>query len=250
MDKHKLLFILISASSIILLILLFVTALILRSSGRSTSEPAVIQQGNDFVTPTLAVIIPDGPASDESRLETNYPFELENAIPQELWIDVTDNSSDGYKSYDMTLSGDDSFSMIITTLSSNPEATSEERVKYNPPQYAYNTSDFIRIAVVNGQELYVSRSGGVALEVASEEGRLVDEPLSTTTEDDPVYVYQKYPFGLSEYISAFSVTGQNSPSYDNHTIIRYSISSAADAGKWPTYRELITETVSGLEKSP
>lgn len=247
--KQTLLFILISASSIILLIVLFVTVLILRSSGTNTSEQ-VVSLPADRVTPTLTILTPDGPASSESRLETTYPFSLEGAIPEELWMEVTDNSVDGYQSFDTTLQGDDSFSIVITSLSADAEATPAERVKYNPPQYAYDPADFVRIATVNGQELYVSRTGGAQLVESSDEGQLVSVPQMEAAADlgSPYYVYQKYQYGLSEYISAFGATTRTTPSYDNHTIIRYGISDEGDATKWNTYQRLLQKTVTGISQ--
>lgn len=244
--KQKILFMLIATSSIVLLILLFLTVLILRSEGTDTSE-RVRTLPNESVTPTLTVLTPKGPASEEAGIEADYPFELEGAIPEELWMDISNDSVDGYKSFDMTLQGDDSFTIIITTLSADPETTSTERVKYQPPQYAYAQNEFVRIATVNGQELYVSRTGASGLEEASNEGRLVSQPQMTDP-DISYYVYQRYPFGLSEYITAFNTEDRTEPDFDNHTIIRYGFTDQADADKWQIYQPLIQETITGLSR--
>lgn len=246
MDQKKLFILLITASSILLLFVIIAVTFLLRNPDTKTDEPR-----SESVTPVPTITM-----VTSTTTNTKYPYDFQAGIGG-LFSEVVDNStSDGYNTYDITYTtGTDSFKMVVNTLETASNAVPKDRTKFNPTQYEYNPSDFNEIATINGQKLFVSKTGGTELVVNSEVGRLQSIPVmlpSSSNQEankNEYYVYQLYSYGLSEYISAFNSTENTVPSYDNYFVIRYSIENEADANQWPSYQKYITDTIKMIQEN-
>ncbi len=245
-NKQKLVTILIIVSGGILLLLVLAVSILLRS--QQPPIPTTSQTETNSSIPTTVPItqVRETPVPNAAENYEQLPFTLERTFPAPLWSQLSSHVDEVAASYDIVLSRpEDTFSIAITTLSTTPGFEQKERVKYIPSPLPYNANEFIQIAEVNGQQLFVSRTGATEVMVENELGTYRSIP-SLQPETD-YYVYQLYQGGLSEYISAFNATQQNVPSYDNHFIIKYRITSPNDAAKWSQYQTLVAESISGMK---
>lgn len=248
-NKQKLVTILIIISAIILLLLVLAVSILLKSQQPASTSSQTQQTSQIPSSIPVSEGLQNGtPVPDAAENYEKLPFTLNGTFPPALWSQMTSHVDEAATSYDIALTRpEDSFSIEITTLSTTPGFEQKERVKYIPSPLAYNATEFIQIAEVNGQKLFVSRTGAANIVVENELGTYRSIP-SLEPETD-YFVLQLYPDGFSEYISAFNVDQKTAPSYDNHYIIKYHITSPNDATKWSQYQTLIAESIEGINRN-
>ncbi len=253
---------LIVGSSILLLVLI-VTVFLVTFNRRDAQNPSTerpVTATNPSITPIAGLPeepleLPDNLPND--TLDENLPVALTAAAPAELWTKISDNSSPTYASYDITYTSEEqAFEMVITTSSrlDTDDLISSDTAKILPPTYPYNAADFETLAIVEGKQILVSKTGAEDLVQSGDTVQLESLPRmnpknsqSAGTKNE-YYLYQRYGDGVSEYLSIYTANPGDSPSYNQHLTVRYSITSAEGNQNWTTYKQWLQQVIESLEK--
>ncbi|MCX7996956.1 MAG: hypothetical protein N2691_04390 [Patescibacteria group bacterium] len=261
MEEHpnaKLLIGLIAVSAVVLLLLIIAVMLLRKpaetistavvSPSPASSVPTVIISSPSVVSERIA--LPEDPVS---RLK-GLPFTLPATLPDDLWVTAHPNIDTELENYTVTMDTAARDFRITFSASRAPGETTLERENAAhplPPVYRYRTTDFERIATINGVELLISKTGGVTLETGSDSAQLVaTTPKVMTSEgslEGQYYVYQKYKYGLSEYTNVFSSLKGEEPSYNDTVLIDYAFLTDAATAEWPERKALLQEVLTEIK---
>lgn len=253
---------LIGGSSILLLVLIITVFLVTfnRRDAQNPSTERPVTATNPSITPVNGsqeqiLDLPENLPND--TLDQNLPVALTAAAPAELWTKISDNSSPAYATYDITYTAEkQTFEIVITTNSrlDTDELISSDTAKILPPTYPYKAADFETLAIVDGKQILVSKTGAEDLVQSGDSVQLESLPRmnpknsQSTGAKNEYYLYQRYGDGVSEYLSIFTPNPGESPSYNQHLTVRYSISSVDENQNWTTYKQWLKQVVESLEK--
>lgn len=253
---------LIVGSSTLLLVLITVIFLITfnRRDIQNPSTERPITATNPSITPVtgrreVSFKLSNNLLND--TLDQNLPVALTATAPAELWTKISDNSSPTYATYDITYTTEkQAFEMVITTNRrlDTDELVSSDTAKILPPTYPYKAADFETLAIVDGKQILVSKTGAEDLVQSGDSVQLESLPqmipknsLSAGAKNE-YYLYQRYGNRVSEYLSIYSANPGESPSYNQHLTVRYSIASAEENQKWNTYKLWLKQVIESLEQ--
>lgn len=254
-QKNKMQMMLILASAGILFLLIVVVAAV-SMIGKNQSGNANSQPDNSLET-TITPVQPRSPETVTAEKTVGaMPFRLSPDVPQELFLSIQDNSQNGAVTSEITYEGDN-FKVVLTPLT-HPGVTEvgvAEGIRPYPPVYSYNPEDFERLTVIDGKELFISKTGATGFDIASDSAVLSGRPrMSANTpenfgETTEYYVYQKYgDYGISEYLSIFTDNPGEMPSYNQNLIIRYSITEPAAYENWDTHKKWLKQVIDSLKE--
>lgn len=259
-SSRKILMILLFGGALLLLFLLIGVIVILRGSQNTqqatgtqptpvTNEPTIVP-----ISGPLKIIEPSSqPVTALKTLATNFTF----LSPAGFSTSVTDHSGVDIASTVVFIQNEQK--RLSVTIDTSAQKVPSKDLALNPGKqspriYAYSPQDFETIAIVDGKELVVSRTGAADVMVVNNNERVYALPEMVAKNESSLgskteyYVYQKYGSGISEYLSIFQNPNGVYPSYTNYTMVSYYITSTQESTNWETHKKILIAILSGLKK--
>lgn len=253
----RIVFFLIGVSAVVLLLL--ITAVILLRSTAKDRAAASVLPSPAASTPSPAALpaaaqTSDLPTDPVERLR-GLPFTLPANLPGDLWVSADANTASDFESYTIrmdTPTGDFRITMTATRAVGATELEAAGTARSLPPVYAYEPADFEPIATIGGVELLVSRTGAAGYEEGTRSARLIAVPPQRYKTEGALegryYVYQKYPYGISEYLNVYSTIRGQEPSYNDTVIIDYSLLGSSPDEVWRSRKAILRDALAVIKK--
>ena len=251
----------IGGSVAILFILLLVIVLIRGKAPQQANTAPTTAPENTNTQPTLVQVSPvsqiinptAAPITALGQTAVTFSF----VPPAGITANVVDHSSTDMSSAEISLAN--TTGTFMTTIIDNAQKVPNAQLDVDPAKinariYEYSPQDFETLAIVDGKELVVSRTGAADVMVVNSNERVMAIPeLAAKTDANfgkktEYYVYQKYNGGISEYLSIFQKPGASYPSKVNYSMITYSISAQSENANWQAHKAELKGIVEGMKK--
>ncbi len=234
------------------------------SNARPTAPPASIER-DEFGSEPSPLLTDEDPRSmvpgpERDPDEPPLPYQISATVPEDLWISIEDNTS-STEAHTLTTFESNATGFTIEVESNISRIDPETNLGYQQSRpygtvYPYVEDDFVQIAVVDGIELYVSKTGATTFaDSTSETSEYIlaadDEIVSAAEAASRTYryaVYQRYLDGLSPYLSIYQYDEPPEvPLLSRYVFITYWTTDTGSEIDWDTYQSTLVDLLNSLE---